>query len=277
MFKFDAVTALTAQYQPDEIAHAIFDHFRHGDACLKEMKGGRGSRFFGHRISIKTHDGGEFAAISHGGTHESLVMLEAKGCFTGEVISFIRDQFPEHEYSRLDSCADFDEEGGFERFDKELEIIKKNSRLKGSKAGDWDDFPEDGRTRYLGAPSADMRVRLYEKGKMPECRALKRPHWFRLEAQLRLDKEIRKYVPLISPSDVWKFSPWTREVVAAVLDQHLDPIRARSAKVSVRDRALQHMAKQYGKHLSSLADELGSWQAVGLTIADLIAESRGQS
>lgn len=274
MFKFDAVTALSSSYQPDDVAFAIFDEFRHGDACLKEMKGGRGSRFFGQRISIKTNDGEEFAAISHGGTHESLIMLEAKGAFTGDVMTFLRGHFPEHEYSRLDSCADFDEEGGFDRFDQQLQIIKKNSKLKGSKAGDWDDFPEDGRTRYLGATSANMRVRLYEKGKMPECRLLNRPHWFRLEAQLRLDKEIRQFVPLPSPDDVWKFSPWTRDVVAAVLDQHLDPIRARVAKVSVRDRALQHMAKQYGKHLSSLSNELGSWQAVGLTIADLIEEQR---
>ena len=93
-------------------------------------------------------------AISSGGQHESLIMLEAKGSFTGEVISFLQEQYPHHEYSRLDSCADFDEEGGFDRCNQQLDIIKKNSKLKGSKAGDWEDFPEDGRTRYLGATTA---------------------------------------------------------------------------------------------------------------------------
>jgi predicted transcriptional regulator len=34
----------------------------------------------------------------------------------------------------------------------------------GGKAGDWDDFPEKGRTLYLGSTSSPVRARLYEKG-----------------------------------------------------------------------------------------------------------------
>ena len=34
----------------------------------------------------------------------------------------------------------------------------------GGKAGDWDDFPEKGRTLYLGSQSSPVRMRLLRKG-----------------------------------------------------------------------------------------------------------------
>ena len=51
----------------------------------------------------------------------------------------------------------------------------------GGKAGDWDDFPEKGRTLYLGSQSSPVRMRLYEKGLQPEYAHLNRPNWARIE------------------------------------------------------------------------------------------------
>ena len=55
----------------------------------------------------------------------------------------------------------------------------------GGKAGDWDDFPEKGRTLYLGSQSSPVRMRLYEKGLQPEYAHLNRPNWARIEVQVR--------------------------------------------------------------------------------------------
>ena len=40
----------------------------------------------------------------------------------------------------------------------------------GGKAGDWDDFPEKGRTLYLGSQSSPVRMRLYERACSPNMR-----------------------------------------------------------------------------------------------------------
>ena len=36
------------------------------------------------------------------------------------------------------------------------------------------------------------------------------------------------------------------------------------------------MCKQYGAHLVSLADDLGGWECVGLTLAEMMAEQRSK-
>ena len=121
-----------------------------------------------------------------------------------------------------------------------------------------------------------MRARLYEKGLHPEFRHCARPDWVRLEVQVRpATSEQKEHYSQITPSEAWGASKWTRELAAAVLQEHVDPHPAGSVyRLSKRDEALAWMCKQYGHHLLSLRDDLGGWDCVGLTLGDLIAAAK---
>jgi DNA relaxase NicK len=238
---------------------------------------GRGFHTFGERLSFKDDTGTEYGSVMWGGRQGERCMIEVKGERTPGAVEAIRAAFP-HRVTRVDSCADFDESGAFEALLGPCIEVKKAHRLKGSKAGDWDDFPEDGRTLYLGSTASAVRVRLYEKGKQPEYRHLQRDNWARIEVQARPAKDAKAGFSHLTPSDVWGASTWTRELAARVLAQHIDPHPAGTTyRLTERDRALQWMCKQYGPHLVSLAQDLGGWECVGLTLREMISEARDKA
>jgi hypothetical protein len=151
--------------------------------------------------------------------------------------------------------------------------VKAAYRLKGERRGDWEDFPEDGRTQYLGAPQSVTRVRLYEKGKQPEYRHLARSDWVRLEVQVRPLKEAKASFNSVGPEVVWGASKWTRELAAKVLQEHVDPHPAGSTyRLEDRERSLRWMCRQYGSHMASLAADLGGWDMLGLTLREMLNE-----
>ena len=76
-----------------------------------------------------------------------------------------------------------------------------------------------------------------------------------------------------SPLEVWGAARWTRDIAAKVLEQHIDPHPAGTTyRLTDRETALRWMCKQYGQHLTSLAQDLGGWDCVGLTLQEIIAE-----
>ena len=90
------------------------------------------------------------------------VMLEVKGDKSPAVADALRARFP-HRVTRVDACADFDAPGAFQRLYKACRTVKKAHGIVGGKAGDWEDFPEKGRTSTLGHACCVTRARLYEK------------------------------------------------------------------------------------------------------------------
>ncbi len=270
MVRFDAYTATTKAAKHHEltallVASAGADH---------SISQGHGFHTFGQRIAVKDASGSEVGAVQWGGRQGDRVMIEVKGERTPEVAKALRERYW-HQVTRIDACADFDAPGVFDSLLAPCIEVKKAHRLKGSKLGDWDDFPEDGRTLYLGAPSSVTRVRLYEKGKQKEYLHLARENWVRIEAQVRPLKEAKASYARVSPSEVWGASAWTRELSARVLEQHIDPHPAGTTyKLSERDAALGWMCKQYGQHLVSLAGDLGGWDVLGLTLSEILKAQR---
>lgn len=270
MIKFDAYTATTTAAKPDEVVGAMMQPFGllHG----MTLHQGRGFHQFGERLAVR-EGGHEVFAVQWGGRHGDRVMFEVKGEHTPRAVEAFRARFP-HRVTRMDACADFDESGAFERLYRACIRVKKDHRLKGSKAGDWEDFPEDGRTLYLGGQQSAVRARLYEKGKQPEYRHVGRPEWVRLEAQVRPVSQAQKEAfSTVTPMQAWGATGWTRALAAAVLAEHVDPHPVGTVyRRSERDESLMWMCRQYGAHLVSLRDELGSWDCVGRTIAEMLKE-----
>jgi DNA relaxase NicK len=271
MIRFDAYSATTTAAKPQDLVQILVDQAGVLNIGLTQ---GKGFHTFGERIAVKDSSGSEYGSVMWGGRQGERCMFEVKGERTPGAVQAIRAAYS-HRVTRVDACADFDESGAFEALLGPCIEVKKAHRLKGSKAGDWDDFPEDGRTLYLGSTASAVRVRLYEKGKQPEYRHLQRDNWARIEVQARPAKEHKSEFAHLSPADVWGASTWTRELAARVLAEHIDPHPAGTTyRLTERDRALQWMCKQYGPHLFSLAQDLGGWDCVGLTLREMIGEAR---
>lgn len=265
--RFDAYSATTTEAQSTQLLAILAESAGTQNFTIHQ---GRGFHTFGERIAFKGEDGGEWASVMWGGRQGERCMIEVKGEQTPDAVERLRSAFP-HRCTRVDACADFDALGAFERLLGPCTQVKKKHRLKGSKLGDWEDFPEDGRTLYLGSPASVSRVRLYEKGKQPGYKHLDRPNWARIEVQVRPAKEAKSSFSELTPLQVWGASGWTRELAGLVLEEHVDAHPAGSIyKLTEREAALRWMCKQYGAHLVDLANDLGGWDCVGLTLNEII-------
>lgn len=263
MVRFDGYTATTRAVNPHQLAALFGSGF--------QPKEGRGFHRFGHRIAFNDASG-EVGSVQWGGVHGELSMLEVKGEHSPQVVERLRSLCP-HRVTRMDSCADFDAPRAFQTIYRQCLAVKRRHRLKGRKDGDWDDFPELGRTFYIGSPLSVAMARLYEKGRQPEYRHLARDNWVRLECQVRPAKDHKLEFSELSAADAWGAAQWTRELAGLVLADHVDPHPAGTTwRKSDRDRALEWMCRQYGSHLLSLKDDLGDWQSVGLTLSELLSE-----
>lgn len=269
MVRFDAYSATTVEAKSTDLLSILAD--AGGVGSIHKMRQGKGFHTFGERIGITNQDGVEWGSVQWGGRQGDRVMIEVKGEATPKAAELLRSRFP-HRCTRVDACADFDAPGAFERLLSACQDVKQGHKLKGEKQGDWEDFPELGRTLYLGARASVCRVRLYEKGKQPEYRHLERPDWTRIEVQVRPAKEAKSEFSSLSPVEVWGASTWTRELAAKVLQEHIDPHPAGTTyRLTQRDAALEWMCRQYGAHLVDLANDLGGWDCVGLTLRETIA------
>lgn len=265
--RFDAYTATMSGVNPGECIGLVYGSL--GD----EAKQGKGFHTFAERVSVRNDHGEEVGSVSWGGHQGDRVMLEVKGERTPGVVERLRSHFP-HRCTRVDSCADFERPGAFEELLEPVLRAKADHRLYGERRGDWE-YPELGRTQYLGANSSAVRARLYEKGKQPEYRHLNRPNLCRLEIQVRPAKEAKTAFSTLNPLEVWGASKWTRQLASDVLEQLLDPHPPGTVRRdSKRDQALRWMCSQYGPHLVSLAGDLGGWEVLGLTLREMIEEER---
>lgn len=269
MVRFDAYSATTQAATQYELMACL----RRGGDVVK-VRQGKGFHTFSDRISVSDDTGTEWGSLMWGGPQGDRVMLEVKGERTPAVVEALRADFP-HRCTRVDACADFDAPGAFEGLLAACMKVKKAHRIIGGKAGDWDDFPERGRTLYLGGKSSVTRTRLYEKGKQPEYLHLERPDLTRLEVQVRPAKEAKSSFSELSPIDVWGASRWTRELAAVALREHVDPHPAGTIwKKTDLERRMDFMCKQYGPTLLELFASVGSWECVGLSIAEKLKEKR---
>ena len=267
--RFDAYTATTRAVTFDKLFPLVWHP-------SDKVRNGKGHHGFEFRTSFVGLDGSENGSVSWGGSHGDLVMLEAKGERTPEVVDRLRANY-EHRCTRVDSCHDVEEVGAFDKLLKPCIQVKKDYKLKGSKAGDWEDFPEDGRTLYIGANTSPIKLRLYEKGHQPEYRHLERPDWVRIELQVRPDKDAKDVYSRADSLEVWGASAWTRELAGLVLSADLAPLPAGTVyKLSDQERAIQFMCKQYGTHLLSLKNDLGSWSELGERLSEIIKQQRSK-
>lgn len=256
MAQFDAYSATSRALKVDRALGLVWQPGH-------TVREGRGFHGFDKRWSITSEETREeVGSVSTGGTHGGLVMVEVKGYRTPEVVPQLREEDPEHTCTRVDSCVDFDRPGAWDELLGIVLEVKADKGLKGERRGDWD-FPEDGRTMYLGANSSPVRCRLYEKGKQPGYRSAGRPDWVRLEVQVRPQKTARKAYSAISADDTWGASPWTRKIALRAFSLDVGAFPAGGVKKdSDFDRRWDWVCNQAAPTLLEAIEVFGSWDCV---------------
>lgn len=202
----------------------------------------------------------------------------ATGSNAPQFSSVLRGAFPDHRVTRFDAAEDLDEPGAFLRLTETMGEVAKSHRVKGL----WikPDDPDEGATYYLGGKSSSVTCRCYQKGLQmrkqiqPVLRPSISEHWARLEVQVRPPKIIGKTIAAtMTPEQAWGFASWSQDLILEALKLNVEKIQGLGWKPQTDDEiTLDWLCRQYGPLLGRMVEDLGSWQCVGLTIGDRIAE-----
>lgn len=254
----------TVPEQPEALIGQLFE--RLGGV---EVKRSHGKHNYHHSASILDGKGDRIALVLHGGSNGH-PNVTSSGDKTPAFVSLVRELWPNHRVTRVDSAEDFDGEGAYDRLYAVCRDVASECRIKG-RAILPDDIAE-GRSYYLGAPTSDVRVRLYDKA--AELRRHIEPgrhdqipdNLTRLEVQARPREMWRVFASQMTPEMIWGFSSWSTKLAQGALGLALDRIEMRARKETTHDRAYRYMVTQYRNVLMRQLEDLGSWSAVGMQL-----------
>lgn len=256
-------------FQPEALTQTLLRHMPEGTRTTA----GNGFNSFKHRVDFSTPDGELIATSMHGGVNPH-PNVKASGDHAPALAGVLRHIAPAHRVSRLDVAIDMRGEGLFDEVFRIMARVGREHRLKGEKI--LPDDPDDGATYYLGARSAALRVRCYEKGKQlhkltgdPVWRQFF--DWTRLELQVRPEKGFKNEAATMPPEAFWGCSRWTTDLAQQTLATNPERVGMKPTRIADHERAMRCLAHQYGATLTRQAAKLGSWEAVGLDLAERIA------
>lgn len=238
---------------------------------------GRGRHNYHQSFRVRNARGERVAEVLAGGSNGD-PNATASGIVTPGFVDVVRGSWPEHRVTRFDAAEDMAQQGALEALEATCRGLAKDLGIKGRAV--VPDDPSEGRTYYLGAPSSDTRVRLYDKtaetrAKLPPERHGEVPdHWARLEVQVRPRKEWKLFAAQATPEQAWGFAGWTHELAKRALSLHIERITMQAGRETDDERAFRFMVLQYGSLLQRIYRDLGSWDCVGLTIGEAIAAQR---
>ena len=195
-----------------------------------------------------------------------------------------------HTVARVDVREDFEGEGVYDRMQAECLAVARGHRVKVGTAGDHL-VTMKGRTLYLGSPSSNVRLRLYDKAEeVRASMAIPRgacpiayardmwgvpEHLTRLEAQIRpKGSAAKREFSTVAPTEALGCAPWMREVWNRCAGLEVEPCRASPVwRASDDERAYRFLLSQYGGVLRRMREDLGTWECVGLQLGEDLAKS----
>lgn len=174
----------------------------------------------------------------------------------------VREQFPAHRVSRLDSCEDYFHPDAYDYLRKTALKIAKDQRVQCREIVKPLVDSDDGRTLYLGSQTSAVSMRIYEKGKQLG----REKEWVRAELQVRPQKEVKSIMAFLNPAEVWGLAKWSHAMAVQLGQKDLQRVEAQIYQPSDHDRAYRFMLRQYRRVLEAMKDSHGSPEAVGAQI-----------
>lgn len=183
------------------------------------------------------------------------ITITSESC--DEVVPIIRRLWPDHRVSRADSSVDFAMD--FETLDSAAvafaEARNLSHRLFTSSDG--------GATRYIGARSSEVFVRVYKKSEQlralhPE-RALEIPDGVvRFELVTRPNKrEVKSKVAQMAADELWGLGKWAQEFALEFLEIDAPRVSTHFRRPSDWSRALHYLGAQYKPMIQRRIAEVG--------------------
>ena len=208
----------------------------------------------GSDTRFKIHFGGQNA--EHGPN------VIGSGAAADDLAMLIRDRFPAHRVSRVDSCEDYHHPDAYDYLRRAALKIAAQQRVNCREITKPIPDSDDGRTLYLGAQSSPVSMRIYEKGKQLGVDG----NWVRAELQVRPQKDVKRVVSMLDATDVWGLSKWSHAMALQLGKKGLQRVDAQVYEQSDHDRAYRFMLKQYRRVLEQMLASHGSPEAVGAQI-----------
>lgn len=225
----------------------------------------RGKPRNGYAVALELVRGDDQLAAVYGrraGSPDGEVHIVTTSESCDELVPILRTKYPDHRVSRADSSLDV--RSDFAGLDDALVAIATGRGLSHRLVTD----SSGGATRYVGAPSSEIRVRLYRKSEQlralhPE-RAQTIPDGIvRFELQARPGKrEVKAAVAGMSPADVWGLSQWSQLVADELLGVEAPRVSTHFRRPSEYSRSLYWLGEFYGRTIRDRAAEVGRDQAV---------------
>lgn len=218
----------------------------------------RGKGRNGYAVAWEVTRGDDVLATVYGhSARAGEVHVSVTGESCDEVVPLLRELWPVHRVSRADSSVDV--AGDFDLLDEQALAFVEGRRLKHRLVTD----SEGGATRYLGAPSSEVRVRVYKKSEQlralhPE-RAGEVPDGIvRYEVQVRPGKrEVKQAVSAMHPDDLWGLSEWGTEFAKEALGIDAERTSTHFRRPTSWSKSLHWLGSQYGPSVAERVAEVG--------------------
>ena len=178
------------------------------------------------------------------------------------VVPIIRRMWPAHRVSRADVSVDF--AADFSELDtRAVAFVSARGvsyRLMTNSEG--------GATRYLGAKSSEVSVRVYKKSEQLRAqhpdRASSIPDGIvRVELVNRPGKrDTKERAAGMEPDEFWGFGQWTAQFAVELLGVEAERVPTHFRRPSDWARALHFVGKQYGPMIQRRAQDVGMDQAI---------------
>jgi hypothetical protein len=255
--RFDWYQASIPQVSPDLVMNTLAASEYYGDwEEVRPIKGyDIGAQFVvGSQVKFR---------INHGGQNEEYgPNVLATGGDAPKLAEVIRENFPSHRVSRVDSCADYHHKDAYEYLRKKALKIARDHKVKVHEIVKPLQESDDGRTLYLGSDSSAISARIYEKGKQLGVGT----EWVRAELQVRPQKKVKDIIAMLSPAEVWGLAKWSHVMGIQLGHKDLQRVDVQIYQPSDHDRAYRFLLKQYRKVFEQMKASHGSWEAVGAQI-----------
>lgn len=255
--KFDWYQASVPEVPPEVVMEALSKSEYYGDWVeARPLKGYYvGAHFvIGDQVKYR---------VSHGGQNaEYGANVTASGGDAPKLAEVLRESFPRHRVSRLDSCEDYHHKDAYAYLRKLGLRIAKECNVAVREITKPLVESDDGCTLYLGSPTSAISGRIYEKGKQLGVGT----EWVRAELQVRPQKDVKDVASLLSAEQVWGLSKWSRALGSELLSTTIQRVDVQIYQPSDDERTYRHMLKQYGKLFGRLLATHGSAETVGAQI-----------
>lgn len=183
------------------------------------------------------------------------VTVSGESC--DEVVPLVRRLYPDHRVSRADSSVDF--EADFDSLDSLAVQFAQSRSLSYRIVRDSD----GGATRYLGAPSSEIRLRVYRKTEQlralhPDIASTIPDGIVRAELQARPGKRaVKERVSQMSADDLWGLGQWSQLFALNILGFDAPRVPTHYRRPSDWSRAMFYLDRQYGPMIAQRIQDVG--------------------